>query len=289
MHRYLGWLVLLGIIGGHANAAPLDARAVCGTPSEEISQETKGTLEGKAQTLARLGTAELQGAASIVKKEIEVRESRSDAARELHYLNYISCVLIYQDTHLTTDEKLRRIDVLRGALKPISSPGGLRERLRSSSVRMIGNSLSKGQMWPAANFTIENLTGIGLGIALRKGGTSVGPCNNSGPVSGLTALWDNEVEQLQKEPNPVERLRWFPAGSKVSATITMQCQFPVFGQFKTVPITVNAVLAAGRDVVVLPISADIPIRAAEPNNPCPPGHYQQGAFCFPTGGAFRFQ
>jgi hypothetical protein len=101
-----------------AVAAALDARTVCGTPNEEVSQETKGNLEGKAQTLARIGTAELQGAVSNVKREIEVRENRGDAARELHYLNYISCVLIYQDDHLSTDDKLKRINVIRERLKP---------------------------------------------------------------------------------------------------------------------------------------------------------------------------
>jgi hypothetical protein len=84
----------------------LDARAICGTPHEEVSQEIKGNLEGKAQTLARIGAAEIQGAISTAKKEIEVGTTRSDAERELHYLNYISCVLIIQDSILSTDEKL---------------------------------------------------------------------------------------------------------------------------------------------------------------------------------------
>src|ERR1700730_3014531 len=104
-------------------AAPLDPRTVCGTPNEEVSQEIKGNLEGKAQTFARIGTAELQGAASKTRHEIEVRETRSDAARELHYLNYISCVIIYQDDHLSTDDKLRRINVLRDAFKPATGAG----------------------------------------------------------------------------------------------------------------------------------------------------------------------
>jgi hypothetical protein len=105
-------------------AAALDARTVCGTPNEEVSQETKGNLEGKAQTLARIGTAELQGAVSNVKREIEVRENRGDAARELHYLNYISCVLIYQDDRLSTDDKLKRVNVIRESLKSAPAPNG---------------------------------------------------------------------------------------------------------------------------------------------------------------------
>jgi hypothetical protein len=96
-----------------AFAAPLDASAICGTANEEMSQELKGNLEAKAQTFARLGTAELQGAVSDAKKTIEVGKNRSDAARELHFLNHASCMLIIQDDHLSTDEKLKRINELR--------------------------------------------------------------------------------------------------------------------------------------------------------------------------------
>jgi hypothetical protein len=113
-------LLLMGSAPSYAAEPALDALAVCGRASEELSQEQKGNLEGKAQTIARLGTAELQGAAANAKKEIEIRENRTDAERELHYLNHLSCVLIYQDAHWSTDEKLQRINVLRDALKPSS-------------------------------------------------------------------------------------------------------------------------------------------------------------------------
>ena len=67
-----------------------DARAMCGTPHEQVSQDMKGNLEGKAQTLARVGSTELQGAISIAKREIEIGTNRSDAERELHYLISLS-------------------------------------------------------------------------------------------------------------------------------------------------------------------------------------------------------
>jgi hypothetical protein len=95
---------------------------VCGPAGEEISQETKGRLEGKARTLVDTGTVALKGAASNARTEIEVRANRSDASRELHYLNHISCVIIYQDSQLSTDEKLQRIAVLRDTLNPAAKP-----------------------------------------------------------------------------------------------------------------------------------------------------------------------
>jgi hypothetical protein len=95
---------------------------VCGPAGEEISLEKKASLEGKAQALVGTGIPALEGAASSARTEIEVRASRSDVAMELHYLNHISCILIYQDIRLSTDEKLQRIAVLRDALNPVS-PG----------------------------------------------------------------------------------------------------------------------------------------------------------------------
>jgi hypothetical protein len=118
-------LVIYSLVGTTPLFAqqPLDPRAVCGTASEEVSGEIKGSLTGKAQTFARIGTVELEGEASRAKRDIEIRENRSDAARELHYLNYISCMLIYQDKTLSTDEKLKRIAVLQTALTPsVSEP-----------------------------------------------------------------------------------------------------------------------------------------------------------------------
>jgi hypothetical protein len=106
----LAWFLLLGLsVTTSAFAAPLDAIAICGTANEEMSQELKGNLQGQAQTIAKLGTAELHGAVSSAKKEIEFGKNRSDATRELHYLRHASCMLIILDDKLSTDEKLRRI------------------------------------------------------------------------------------------------------------------------------------------------------------------------------------
>ena len=101
-------------------APSMSANEACGPAGEEISLEKKASLKGKAQALVGTNTTSLEGAASTARTEIEVRASRSDVAMELHYLNHISCILIYQDVHLSTDEKLQRIAVLRDTLNPVS-------------------------------------------------------------------------------------------------------------------------------------------------------------------------
>lgn len=95
---------------------------ICGLPSEAESQEVKGNLQGKAQTLARLGEAELQGAAELIRNEITIGSNRSDAARELHYINYMSCVAIFSDKTLSTDQKLARIRALNAGLYMSAPP-----------------------------------------------------------------------------------------------------------------------------------------------------------------------
>ena len=111
-------LLILGLIlCGPAFAEermPVDR--VCGPAPEEVSETEKGNLDAKAQTLLKIGSGELQGAAEKVKREIMVNQSRSDAARQLFYLKRISCVLLYQDTTLTTDDKLKRIRELETGL-----------------------------------------------------------------------------------------------------------------------------------------------------------------------------
>lgn len=96
--------------------SPMPVGEVCGPPSEQISTTEKGNLDAKARTLFKIGSAEMQGAAEQIKSEIMVNPDRSDAARQLFYLKRVSCVLVYQDATLSTDEKLKRIQALESGL-----------------------------------------------------------------------------------------------------------------------------------------------------------------------------
>jgi hypothetical protein len=89
---------------------------VCGPPGEQISTTEKGNLDAKARTLFKIGSAEMQGTAEQIKSEILVNPNRSDAARQLFYLKRISCILVYQDATLSTDEKLKRVQGLESGL-----------------------------------------------------------------------------------------------------------------------------------------------------------------------------
>jgi hypothetical protein len=106
------------LLAGTALAqSPLPAEQVCGPPSEQVSTTEKANLDAKAQTLLKIGSGELQGVIERVRNEIMVNPNRSDALREIMYLDHLSCVLIYQDSTLSTDEKLSRIRLIKSTLK----------------------------------------------------------------------------------------------------------------------------------------------------------------------------
>lgn len=117
-NRFFWILPLYALFAATSGFADEDVTQVCGISGEVLTGETTVNLEGKAKSIARLAEADLKGTVNNYKNEIEVSATRSDSARELHYLNHISCVLIYQDPNLKTDEKLQRIKMLGEALKP---------------------------------------------------------------------------------------------------------------------------------------------------------------------------
>lgn len=147
-----------------------------------------------------------------------------------------------------------------------SKPSDIRTRLRADSFKLTVNRLAVprsgyssamgGFTAATVNFTIENRSGIGMGIALRTGGTSVGPCSQEWDVSGIARIDDGNIRQLQSAPNPGRNLRWLPAGGSVSATITMnQCYTPAFQGTQNVPVNVTIVLGTDKELLVLPLSA----------------------------------
>ena len=112
-------VLILGLSSSASMAqtpAPMPVDEVCGPPGEQVSTTEKGNLDAKARTLFKIGSAEMQGAAEQIKNEIIVNPNRSDAARQLFYLKRISCILVYQDATLSTDEKLKRIQALESGL-----------------------------------------------------------------------------------------------------------------------------------------------------------------------------
>jgi hypothetical protein len=157
----------------------------------------------------------------------------------------------------------------------LSSPATatVRDRLRADSFKFfvtelfVSNVQFAGQN-AALNFSIENHSGIGVGLAVRAGGISAGPCTPSAPnLAGLMWINDSQITQLMNAPNPSRLLRWFPPGARVSGTISMpsyDCYARMVSGISAVPVTVNFVVAAGKDVIVLPLNVEkAPVRVMQ--------------------------
>lgn len=147
---------------------------------------------------------------------------------------------------------------------PSASASNVRDRLRADSFKLVPLELvaSKQGYDSHVSFSIENRSGMGVGIAVRANATSVGACKAVDDVRGLAVIDDQGIQQVFKAPEPTRLLRWLPHGGKVSVSIGLlpRCSQMVEG-VAAVPLTVNVVVAAGKDVVVLPLNVDkVPVR-----------------------------
>lgn len=149
----------------------------------------------------------------------------------------------------------------------VSSKSNVRDRLRADSFKLLPGELvanSNAFNGSQISFSVENHSGIGVGIALRAGATSAGPCRANGwPVAGLSVVDDNAIQRISNSPEPAKLLRWFPPNAKATVSIQLdayQCPAMLQG-VRSVPLTVNLVVASGKDLLVLPLSADkVPVR-----------------------------
>ncbi|AZO32524.1 FlgO family outer membrane protein [Mesorhizobium sp. M1B.F.Ca.ET.045.04.1.1] len=143
-----------------------------------------------------------------------------------------------------------------------SSPTDARGQLRADSFRLTGHELIVAQH-PLYNevkltFGIENLSGLGVGMGLKAGGISAGPCIGPLDVSGLPKTGDLELSVLTNETDdPSKRLLWLAPSAKASVTVTLgeECAISLKG-VKAVPLTASFVVAKGKDVIVVPVSID---------------------------------
>ena len=139
----------------------------------------------------------------------------------------------------------------------------LRDRMRADTLKFDVKSFTVGKDYAGRDallsFVIENHSGIGIGIGIKAGSTSVGPCGGESAASGLPLVDERRVSGLSQQPEPANSLEWLPSGGRVSATIDINyaaCAYSMFAGQDTVSATINVVLAAGKEVVTVPLTAD---------------------------------
>jgi hypothetical protein len=88
---------------------------------------------------------------------------------------------------------------------------------------------------------------------------------DTGIYGGVPTLDRFALRKLEGDPNAVQKLRWLPPGARVSGTIRFsgeECHLAMLAGAKTASAAVTFILAAGKEVVILPLSADnVPVRA----------------------------
>jgi hypothetical protein len=168
---------------------------------------------------------------------------------------------------------------------PVKEPdAGLRSRLKTGSMVLnvrevtIGSRGFPGYHATAA-FSIENRSGIGLGIGIRYGDYTIGACKvhdvkisyDGGRkryvaprVSGVTAAQPDDIVELKKAAAPAEKLDWLMVDGKVAGTFEIlnnDCHSEMFTDQNSVSVFVPIILAAGSESLDLVLSADnVPIR-----------------------------
>jgi len=109
MFRSFGWIAALILSSSQGFAQ----HPICGSPpppppiSQQEWSKTKSGLDAKAQALLKLTGGELAGQIETERKTIYQSTDHTRAALHERYLAYQFCVLIMNDTTMTTPAKIK--------------------------------------------------------------------------------------------------------------------------------------------------------------------------------------
>jgi hypothetical protein len=119
-----------------------------------------------------------------------------------------------------------------------------------------------------ARFSVENLSGVGFGSAIRARSTSIGPCiENETSSSGLSLMQPEELGRAGQQENPERALgRYFPSGGKLEGAVTFmtsRCAASALKGVRSADVSLTIGVAVASGVFTIPLSAaDVPVRWA---------------------------
>jgi hypothetical protein len=96
--------------------------SVCGDPPPVANESLEGEIKGKAQLVTKfLGDAELAGKIKSSRSEIFSKYPNAEQSRANAYFEYQVCVLLMNDTQMSTKEKLNELQKIKREFgKPVS-------------------------------------------------------------------------------------------------------------------------------------------------------------------------
>jgi hypothetical protein len=138
----------------------------------------------------------------------------------------------------------------------------IRTRFRADSIKMTARPVNVRQVtYPnliiRASFTIENHSGIAFGIGAVNGSIILGSCR-AYIYSGLKFFQDSDIEHIKSEPDPQNAFIYVPDNGSITASAEFwNCPIQ---QNTTVDLSISLIVAAGREVFVMPASTSVATR-----------------------------
>ncbi len=125
------------------------------------------------------------------------------------------------------------------------------------------NGQAMGDPIPAfarISYTIENASGMTLGMGLKAQGISAGPCHTVEHASGLDVYNDYTLLRIRTDRQFREmNMRLVPSGGRVSGTIEFnkfECRSADMQDYSAIPVNLTVVVSNGNNFVLVPLSAD---------------------------------
>jgi hypothetical protein len=269
-HRF----AIAGILFAHlallaGTSAAWSQGGPCGDAPMVADERLKGELDSKATVLSRvLGDVKFKGQVEIEKDDVLRRYPNADKLRLNQYFLYTVCLVIMNDTRMPAEQKLQKLIEARESI--FLSSSGRSEWLRPDSFRLTVNGFrvdKSAEYEGVLNFTLENLSGMDVGVGILTNGASAAGCAGSMTATGLPAVAPaREIASasgtipwgaLRQAADPARQLRWLPAGGRLSAAVrwfscdSLRVQGPI-------TVTVPIVVAAGKDVLELSLNSNAP-------------------------------
>ena len=103
---------------------------------------------------------------------------------------------------------------------------------------------------------MENRSGVGIEVAIKRGATSLNGCSNEGVSRGLPL-----IDEQNTNPYNKPQFTYFPPNGKIVATVTFgSCHGEAFKGVKSTDVGTSLVIRQNGTMFVLPLStSNVPI------------------------------
>jgi hypothetical protein len=128
------------------------------------------------------------------------------------------------------------------------------------AVRIVSGNAMMAYAEIGTTFTIENRSGIPVGVGVLENSTSLGPCSTIMQWRGLPIISNSQVQQIRNLSDPYESLQYFPAGGKATvASAVGRFQCPI-QQGMRIQLITSLVIAAKSHVFIMPANFELPVQ-----------------------------